>query len=280
MRSVALASALAPALCLAALAASNHAFAQMGSQSLPQSLREIGIDQKLGRRIPLDLSFHDETGREVRIGDYFKDRPVILTMVYYECPMLCTLVLNGLASSLDVLTFDAGREFEIVSVSINPREKPELAAAKKKEYLERYKRPTAAEGWHFLTGDEASIRTLADAVGFHFRWDTESATYAHAAGIMVLTPQGKLARYFYGIEYAPRDLRLALIEASQNRIGSLADQVMLFCYQYDPKTGKYGAAAIGLVRAGGVLTVVLMGAYVLTMFLREHRRARAAATRA
>jgi len=238
---------------------------------LPPQLQEIKIEQKLDQQIPLDLPFVDSDGHEVKLGDYFGKRPVILTLVYYECPMLCTMVLNGVVSSLSVVSLDAGKDFDIVSVSIDPGEGPVLAAEKKREYINRYGRPGAAAGWHFLTGKEEDIRKLADAVGFRYRYVPERDEYAHASGIMVLTPKGRLARYFYGIEYPPRDLRRGLVEASANKIGTVADQVLLFCYRYDPSTGKYGAATYALIRTGGVLTILAMGTFFIVMRRRERR---------
>jgi protein SCO1/2 len=235
----------------------------------------VGIDQKLGAALPLDLPFRDDQGRDVRLGDCFGGKPVVLALVYYECPMLCTLVLNGLVSGLDVVSLTAGSDFDVVAVSIDPDETPGLAAAKKREYVARYGRAGSDRGWHFLTGSEAAIRDLAAAAGFRYRYDAATGQYAHAAGIMVATPEGKLARYFYGVEYPPRDLRLGLVEASAGRIGTVVDQLLLFCYQYDPATGTYGAAAFGLLRAGGALTVLALGAYLAAMWRREVRRARA-----
>ena len=211
---------------------------------LPTPLQGIGIDQRLGEVLPLDLPFRDETGRTVRLGDYFGARPVILTLAYYECPMLCTQVLNGVVRSLRALPFTVGKEFEIVTVSFNPDEKPALASAKKAEYIASYGRPEAAAGWHFLTGDQPSISAIARAAGFRYRRDEESGQYIHASGIMVLTPDGVLARYFYGIDYAPRDLRLGLVEASAGRIGTPADRALLFCFHYDPATGKIQRADV------------------------------------
>ena len=231
-----------------------------------------GIDQKLDAQVPPDLVFRDETGRTVKLGDYFGTKPVILSLVYYDCPMLCTQVLNGLAGSLKALTFNAGEQFLVLTVSFDPRETPELAAGKKKAYLEHYSRPGAAEGWHFLTGSESSIEALTHAVGFRYRYDAEKAQFAHASGIMVLTPQGRLSRYFYGIEYAPRDLRLGLVEASNGRIGSPVDQLLLFCYHYDPATGKYGAVVMNFVRLGGAATVLTLGTIVVLFLRRDVRR--------
>lgn len=237
----------------------------------PAILREVAYEQRLNQQVPLDAVFRDENGREVRLGQYFGSKPVILTLVYYECPMLCTVILNGLVQSLERLTFDAGKEFEIVTVSFNPTETPTLAAAKKENYLERYDRAGAAAGWHFLTGDEASIRRVTEAVGFRYAYDPERKEYAHAAGIVVLTPTGRISRYFYGVEFPPRDLRLGLVEAAESKIGSAVDQLLLYCYHYDPKTGKYGAAVMNVMRLGGLLTVLLLAAFVVLSRLREHR---------
>jgi protein SCO1/2 len=237
----------------------------------PAPLREVAIEQRLDAQVPLDLAFRDERGRDVTLGDYFGRRPVVLSLVYYECPMLCTLTLNGLVRALKVLAFDVGRELEVVTVSFDPRETPALAAAKKETYLREYGRPGAAAGWHFLTGENEAIARLTEAVGFRYAWVPEEGQYAHAAAIVVLTPDGRIARYFYGVEYAPRDLRLGLVEAAAGRIGTAVDQLLLYCYRYDPTTGKYGAIAINLVRAGGVATVLALGGFVLVMWRRERR---------
>jgi protein SCO1/2 len=235
----------------------------------PKILRDVGFDQHLGDAVPLDAAFRDESGRTVRLGDYFGSRPVVLSLAYYECPMLCTVTLNGLASALDVLAFEPGRDFEIVTVSFEPKETPALAAAKKASYLRRYKRPGAAGAWHFLTGDAAQIRRLTDAVGFKYVWDERSGQYAHASGVMVLTPDGRLARYLYGVEYAPKDLRFALVEASQGRILSPVDRLLLYCYHYDPALGRYGKSVMSLLRVAGVLTLGGLGAMILGLRRRD-----------
>jgi len=236
-------------------------------------LREIGFDQRLGAALPLEAAFRDEGGQVAPLGRYFGSRPVVLSLVYYDCPMLCTLSLNGLVSALDVLPFAPGRDFELITVSFAPTEGPALAAAKKAAYLKRYHREGAAAGWHFLTGDADAIRRLTEAVGFRYAWDAETRQYAHAAGVVVATPDGRVSRYLYGIEYAPKDLRLAVVESSAGRVGSLVDQALLFCYHYDPVRGRYGATVMGLVRAGGLLTVLGLGGFVLTMLRRERRGA-------
>jgi protein SCO1/2 len=235
----------------------------------PAVLREIGIDQRPDRQVPLDLVFRDETGKSVRLGDYFGEKPVLLSLVYYECPMLCTLVLNGLLRSLRALAFDVGKQFNVVTVSVDPGETPSLAAAKKAEYIQKYSREGAEKGWHFLTGEEDSIQALADAVGFRYVYQPDRDEYAHASGIMILTPQGKLARYFYGIEYSTRDVRLALVEASANKIGSPVDQLLLYCYHYDPVTGKYGLLIMNTIRLAGLATVLALGVFMFVMFRRD-----------
>jgi len=252
-----------------ALAAAASAAAQTAADGRPPFLRDLGFDQRLGEMLPLDAVLRDEQGNEVRLGDYFGEKPVVLSLVYYECPMLCTLSLNGLVSAMDVLSFDAGDEYEVVTISFEAKETPELARAKKASYVERYGRDGAAGAWHFLTGDEDQIRRVTEAVGFRYAWDDETQQYAHPSGILVITPEGRIARYLYGIEYAPKDLRLALVEASEEKIGSPVDQLLLFCYQYDPTTGRYGAVAMNMVRAGGVLTVLALGGFWVVMWRRE-----------
>jgi protein SCO1 len=241
------------------------------STAQPQIFSSVGIDQHLDAQVPLGLMFKDETGKNVHLVDYFGKRPVILTLVYYQCPMLCTQVLNGLTSSVNVLKFDIGKDYDVLTVSIDPRETPEMARAKKDVYVSRYRRPTAPNGWHFLTGDQENISKLARAVGFRYAFDKKTDQFAHASGIMVLTPDGKVAQYYYGIEYSPKDLRLALIDASQHKIGNIVDEVMLFCYHYDPTTGRYNAAAIGALRVAGILTLVLLGGFIFISVKRESK---------
>jgi protein SCO1/2 len=243
----------------------------------PEILNEIGFDQNLGGRIPLDLAFKDEGGRDVRLGDYFGKRPVVLSLVYYECPMLCTISLNGLARALKVLSFVPGQEFEVLTVSFDPSETPALAAAKKKAYMAQYERAEGARGWHFLTGDGAAVEKLTEAVGFRYAWDEATKQFAHPAGIVVVTPAGEISHYLFGVEYSPKDLRLALVDSAAERIGNPIDQVLLFCYQYDPSTGRYSASILNLVRLGGLLTVVGMTALILTMSLRPRRKERSPA---
>ncbi|MFN2599255.1 MAG: cytochrome c oxidase subunit II [Pyrinomonadaceae bacterium] len=244
-----------------------------GAQAQQAALRDIRIEQRLGAQVPLELTFRDESGRAATLRDFVNAKPTILVLAYYNCPMLCTLVLNGLTSSLTDLRFNVGREFNVVTVSIDPRESPALAAEKKELYVKRYGRAGARDGWHFLTGDEANIRQLAQSVGFHYAYDPSTGQYAHAAGIVILTPEGRVARYLYGIEYAPKDLRLALVEASHNEIGSPVDQVLLLCYHYDVATGRYAPVAVGLMRAGGALSILILGSLIFVM-LRGDRKKR------
>jgi len=244
------------------------------AKAKPGLLKQVGIDQRLNQQIPLDLVFADETGREVRLGEFFGKRPVILAMVYYECPMLCTQVLNGLVSALGVINFDVGREFDVVAVSINPKETPGLAAQKKQVYLDRYKRPQSTAGWHFLTGKEENIKALARAVGFRYAFDPRIQQYAHGAGVELLTPKGVIAKYFYGIEFSARDIRFGVIEASDEHIGTAIDDVLLLCYHYDPLTGKYGATAMAAVRIGGIATMLGLGTFLFVSLRKERAERR------
>jgi len=238
----------------------------------PPILRNVGIAQRLGAPLPLDFSFRDEDGRTVRLGDYFGKKPVVLVLAYYNCPMLCTQVLNGLLSAMRVLSLDAGKDFEVVAVSFDPRDRPADAAAKKKPYVERYGRPGADAGWHFLTGEKGAIAGLSEAVGFRYAWDERTGQFAHGSAIFIAAPDGRLSRYLFGIEYAPRDLRLALVEASASRIGTPVDQILLYCYRYDPAAGKYGAVVMNIVRLAGVAAVLILGIFLAIMWRRDHRR--------
>jgi protein SCO1 len=240
--------------------------------ALPGALAGVGIDQKLDQQVPLQLTFTNEAGASVPLSSFFHSgKPVILALVYYRCPMLCTQILNGLESSLKVVSFNPGQDFEIVAVSFDPKDTYELAAAKKMTYVKRYGRANTANGWHFLTGEPANIKALTDAVGYHYKYDAATDQFAHASGIMIVTPDGRLSRYFYGVEYAPRDVRLGLVEASKNKIGSPVDQILLFCYHYDPATGKYGALAMNMVRLAGAGFVLVCGAVLLIALKREKR---------
>jgi protein SCO1/2 len=238
----------------------------------PLALRNVGLEQKLGEQLPLNIEFRDESGKNVRLGDYFGERPVILAFVYYRCQDLCPLTLDGMLRALRALSFDAGKQFSVLAVSFDSHDTPSLAAAKKNDFVKRYSRPGANDGWHFLTGDEPAIRRLTESAGFRYTEERESDRYAHATGIMLLTPKGRLARYFYGIEFSPRDLRLGLVEASGGKIGKAIDQLLLFCYHYDPATGKYGLLVTNLVRLGGIATVLALAGGILVMLRGESRR--------
>jgi protein SCO1/2 len=243
------------------------------STGLPTALQNVGIDQKLDQQLPLDLEFRDENGETVKLGKYFGHKPVVLAFVYYDCPMLCTQVLNGMVTSFRVLPFQVGNEYEVVTISFDPRETPALATNKKKvyvDYLPEKMRAGATNGWHFLTGDAANIKQITEAVGFRYYYDESTKQFAHASAIMLATSHGKLARYFYGIDYPARDVRLGLIETSQNKIGSPVDQLLLYCYHYDPATGRYGAVVMNIMRIAGVITLLAM---VAMLFLLSRRRA-------
>ena len=235
------------------------------SKVLPPLLQGIGIDQRLNDQVPLDLQFRDEAGKTVKLGDYFGKKPVILSLVYFACPMLCTMAENGLLHSLQEVKFSVGNEFDVLTVSFDPQDTPELATAKKAVYVGLYGRKGADRGWHFLTGDEASIKQLTRAVGFRYKYDAQAKQYVHATGIILLTPKGKIARYFYGIYYPSRDLRLALVEASTNKIGSPVDEVLLFCCRYDPATGKYGMVISRIIQISGLITVVCIASLMLVL---------------
>ena len=228
------------------------------STGLPPVLKEVGIDQRLNEQLPLDAVFKDDQGREVRLGEYFKGKPVVLALVYYSCPRLCNQILIGTLTSVRQVSFNAGEDYQIVAISFDSRETPQLAAATKQTYVKAYNRANADAGWHFLTGDDANIKRVTDAVGFRYKWDEKTSQFAHASGIFVTTPEGKLARYFYGIAYPNHWVRLALVEASQNNIGTPVDTLMLYCYHYDPATGKYGASVMNGVKVAGVITVGLI----------------------
>jgi protein SCO1 len=243
---------------------------------LPPALKEIGITQKLGDQLPLETQLKDENGKAVKLGDYFTSgRPVIVAFVYYECPMLCNQVLNGLTGSLKGINLDAGKDFDVVAVSFDAREndKPDLARNKKASYVERYARPGSENGFHFLTGNEASINAVTSAAGFSFKWDEKSEQFAHAAGVMIATPEGKLSRYFYGIDYSPKDVKFGLMESSAKKVGNPAEQLLLYCYHYDPSTGKYGLAILRVVRLGGIVTLLGMGAMAFVFWRRNKRKA-------
>lgn len=241
----------------------------MSVQGTP--LENVTIEQNLNGQLPLDAAFNDESGRPVKFGDYLGERPVLLAFAYYKCPMLCSLVLNGVVRVLNGVSLEPGKDFDVVVISINPLEKPELARQKKAGYVKSYHRRGTDDGWHFLTGEESEIRRMTDAAGFKYALDPVSKEYAHASAIYVVTPEGRLSHYFFGIEYAARDLKFALVEASSGKIGSLVDRILLFCFHYDPVTGKYSVMIMRLVRLAGVLTLVGMAAAIVLMLRRERK---------
>ena len=234
----------------------------------PPGLKNVGIRQNLNQQIPADLAFTDDLGRPVRLGDYFGKRPLILNLVYYNCPMLCGEVLSGLEHSLRMMKFDVGKEFDVVTVSFDPKETPEMAATKKAEFLKRYKRAGAEPGWHFLVGKQDAIDALTKAAGFEYQYDPKTRQFAHATAIMVLTPEGKIAQYYYGVEYPPKDLRLGLVEAGRGKIGNVVDQLLLYCYHYDPEQGKYSATILRVLRLAGVATMLFLGTIIFVMIRR------------
>ncbi|MGE0682666.1 MAG: SCO family protein [Candidatus Binatia bacterium] len=233
---------------------------------------DVGYDQRLDAQVPLDLTFVDEAGKTVSLRSYFDGKPTILVLAYYDCPMLCTLVLNGLVKALRTLSLSVGTDFNVLTVSFDSREKPELAAEKKQIYLKAYNRPGAEQSWRFLTGTEDAIRQLTQTVGFRYEYDQKSNQFAHASGIMILTPQGKISKYFYGIEYSARDVRLGLVEASEGKIGSLIDQVLLLCFHYDPAGAKYSLLIFRIVQVTGLGVLLLLGAYIFFQVRREKKQ--------
>ena len=285
---------LAAAVCLATtIAGATSAFAQARNypesylryagdptqetnpaHQMPGILKDVSFRQQLNEQLPLDAAFKDEAGRDVRLGDYFKTgKPVVLAFVYYQCTMLCTQVMNGLSSALNVLSLEPGRDFEIVTVSFNPHDTPETARTKKTVYMDRYKNPRAPAAWHFLSGDEPSIARLTTAAGFRYAWDADTKQYAHPTGVIVLTPDGRLARYLFGIEYGPRDLRYALVEASDGRVGTVVDSLVLYCYHYDPLTGRYGLVIMRMIRVAAAATVLALGGFIFLMVRKDKRAA-------
>ena len=244
------------------------------SSGLPTALKNVGIEQKLNGQLPLDAQFTDENGNTVKLGDYFGNgRPIILALVYYECPMLCNEVLNGLTGSLKGISFDAGKDFDIVAISFDAREneKPDLAKSKKAGYLTRYGRAGAENGWHFLSGTQGEIDKVTNAVGFNYQYDEATEQFAHAGGVMVITPEGKISRYLYGIDYAPKDLKFGLMDSAENKIGNPAEQLYLYCFHYDPSTGKYGLAILSILRLFAVATLLgIVGMFFI--FWRNNRK--------
>lgn len=245
-----------------------------GQQSTPAStvFNEVGIDQNLNQQIPLDLEFRNEYGKMVTLDQYFHAKPVIVSLVYYRCPMLCTQVLNGMVETFKIIKFTAGKEFEVVTVSIDPTETSDLAAEKKAGYVSDYHRDGVGEGWHFLTGDQESITKLAKAVGFNYVYDEQTKQFAHASGIMIATPEGRLARYLYGIEYAANDVTFSLMDAAKEKIGSPVQKLQLLCYAYDPSTGKYSLVVINLLKIGGIITLMILGGFIVINLLRDKKK--------
>lgn len=241
------------------------------ASNVPPQFKEVTFAQRLDARLPLDATFTDEAGRTVALGDYFGSKPVVLAFVYYQCPMLCSQTMNGISSAVKMLPFTPGKDFEVVLVSFDPRDTPEAANAKKRAHLQHWSVQDTADGWHFLTGDEATIREVTAQAGFTYKWEEETGQFAHVSGLLVATPDGRLSRYFYGVEYSPRELRMALVESGQGRIGSAIEEVLLYCFQYDPTTGQYGLVVMNLVRLGGALTLAVVAGFVFVMRRRESR---------
>jgi protein SCO1/2 len=266
-------SIFAVVILLAAMLLSTCAWAQMNNgimsppaSTRPPRLENVGIEQRLDAQVPPDLTFLDDAGKAVELGDYFGHKPMILNLVYYNCTMLCGEAMAGLASAMRLVKFDVGNEFDVITVSFDPRETPEMAAAKKLDYVKRYGRGNAAAGWHFLTGQAESINALTKAVGFQYQYDAKTNQYAHATAIMVLTPQGRISRYFYGVDFPPKDLRMGLVEASQGKIGNAVDAVLLYCYHYNPETGKYGAIVGNILRLAAAATILMLGTFLFILW--------------
>ena len=253
-------------LAASAPAQMNNGIMAPPANTRPPRLENVGIEQHLDAQVPPDLIFRDDIGKAVKLGDYFGQKPLILNLVYYNCTMLCGEALAGLSSAMRLIKFDVGNEFDVITISFDPRETPEMAASKKKDYIGRYGRANAAAGWHFLTGPPESVNALAKAVGFQYQYDAKTNQYAHATAIMVLTPQGRISRYFYGVDFPPKDLRMGLVEASQGKIGNAVDAVLLYCYHYNPDTGKYGAMVANILRLAAAATVLIMGIFLFILW--------------
>ncbi|SRR5579884_2753841 len=238
----------------------------------PTPLKNVTIEQRLNAQIPLDTTFRDENGRTVQLGSYFGKRPVVLALVYYQCPMLCTQILNGVVRAARVMTLEPGKDYDVLAISFDAREGPSDASAKKAVYMKEINQAQAPGAWHFLTGNVDNIKRVTDAVGFRYMWDAHTAQFAHASAVYVLTPQGKISKYFYGVDYSARDLRFGLIEASNNKIGTPVDQILLFCYHFDPHSAKYTPVALGILRLAGAATLFMLGGFVVIMFRRENRQ--------
>ncbi|MGD1023297.1 MAG: SCO family protein [Candidatus Sulfotelmatobacter sp.] len=266
-------------LLVSASAQINSGVMSPPANTRPPRLQNVGIEQHLDAQVPPDLVFRDDTGKTVKLGDYFGRKPLILNLVYYNCTMLCGEALAGLASAMRLVKFDVGNEFDVVTVSFDPRETPDMAAAKKTDYVKRYGRANAAAGWHFLTGSPDSINALTKTVGFQYQYDEKSNQYAHATAIMVLTPQGRISRYFYGVDFPPKDLRMGLVEASHGKIGNAVDAVLLYCYHYDPETGKYGAMVANILRLAAAATILLIGGLIFILWRLDRSVTRKTATK-
>jgi protein SCO1/2 len=256
-------------LCISAAAQNmNTGMLSPPASVRPPGLKNVGIQQNLNEQIPPDLEFRDESGKAVHLSDYFGKKPMILNLVYYNCPMLCGEVLSGLETALKPLKFDVGKQFDILTISFDARETPEMAAAKKAEYLKRYGRPDAKTGWHFLTGPKESIDALTKAAGFQYEYDAKTGQFAHTTAIMILTPAGKISQYYYGVEFAPKDLRLGLVQASDEKIGNVVDEVLLYCYHYDPQAGKYSATIFRIMRLAAAATMLAVGTLMVVLLRR------------
>lgn len=268
----------AAALCLfiLALTVPGNLRAQSPALPVPDEVAEVSFEQRLDNQVPLDLPFRDARGQSVVLGDYFGDQPVVLCLVYYECPMLCTLVLNGLVDCLNELPFEIGEEFQVVTLSFDHEETHVLAAAKKAAYLDLYECGDATDGWHFLVGEEEPVRQLADAVGFSFKYIPEQDEYSHRSGIVLLTPGGRVSRYFPGVLYEPQNVKFGLIEASENKIGSVVDKLFLLCYHYDPTVGTYGLLIHRVINLACTATVIALGAVVAVFVMKERKSKRVA----
>lgn len=245
----------------------------MPATTMPGPLREVGYDQRIGEQVPLDLAFRDEAGRNARLGDYFQKKPIILVLAYYECPMLCDMVLQGVVTTLKPLTFDAGKEFDFVVASIDPDETPEMAAEQERDIVARYGRAGGAEGFHFLTGPQASIDALTRAVGFRYVYEKDRDEYAHPAGLVMLTPEGRVSRYLFGIDFPPRDVRLGLIESTQDKLGTAVDSLLLYCYHYNPAIGRYSTTVFNILRVAAAATLIGLVTLVVVLRRRESRQA-------
>lgn len=272
-------AALVAAFTATASAQINSGVMSPPANERPPRLQNVGIDQHLDAQVPRDLAFLDESGKAVKLGDYFGRRPLILNLVYFNCTMLCGEELAGLASAMRLIKFDVGNQFDVITVSFDPRETPAMAAAKKKDFVDRYGRANAASGWHFLTGQAESINALTKAAGFQYQYDEKTNQYAHATAIMVLTPQGHISRYFYGVDFPPKDLRMGLVEASEGKIGNAVDAVLLYCYHYDPASGKYGAVIGNILRLGAAVTILLIGGMILVLWRLDRSAAQNIAAR-